>query len=135
MFLQNFVAEVISLYFEDSVVKIEKMFELASSSAFNELDQICHQFKGSSASLGKFHMLFMRILTCISVLYLLIDYRFRCSDACKSVHQVERMLPSPEPRCESLGHNFFSILERHLISNRTLNAGMFGAHSTNTSCL
>ena len=56
------MAEVISLYFEDSVVKIEKMYELASSSGFNELDQICHQFKGSSASLGRVSFVIIALL-------------------------------------------------------------------------
>ena len=53
--LKDFVAEVVQLFFEDSVVKIERMSEIASSSVspdFNELDQLVHQFKGSSASLG-----------------------------------------------------------------------------------
>ncbi|EFJ40167.1 hypothetical protein VOLCADRAFT_69909 [Volvox carteri f. nagariensis] len=50
----DFVAEVVQLYFEDSVQKIERMGAMLSSSApdFKELDQLVHQFKGSSASLG-----------------------------------------------------------------------------------
>lgn len=50
----DFVCEVVRLYFEDSGSKIVKMQQLVSTSApdFNELDQLVHQFKGSSASLG-----------------------------------------------------------------------------------
>ncbi|GAX78791.1 hypothetical protein CEUSTIGMA_g6228.t1 [Chlamydomonas eustigma] len=52
----DFVSEVVQLYFEDSVGKIERMGQIASSSSappnFNELDGLVHQFKGSSASLG-----------------------------------------------------------------------------------
>ncbi|KXZ55205.1 hypothetical protein GPECTOR_3g349 [Gonium pectorale] len=50
----DFVAEVVQLYFEDSVQKIERMGAMLSSPApdFRELDQLVHQFKGSSASLG-----------------------------------------------------------------------------------
>lgn len=44
---QDFVAEVIQLYFEDSVGKIDKMGHIASSTSgapdFNELDQLVHQ--------------------------------------------------------------------------------------------
>jgi histidine-containing phosphotransfer protein len=50
----DFVAEVVQLYFQDSVGKIEKIQQLLSVPApnFHELDQVVHQFKGSSASLG-----------------------------------------------------------------------------------
>jgi histidine-containing phosphotransfer protein len=50
----DFVAEVVQLYFEDSVGKIEKVYQLLSQPLpdYEELDQIVHQFKGSSASLG-----------------------------------------------------------------------------------
>ncbi|GIM05093.1 hypothetical protein Vretimale_9574 [Volvox reticuliferus] len=50
----DFVAEVVQLYFEDSVQKIERMGAMLKSPApdFKELDQLVHQFKGSSASLG-----------------------------------------------------------------------------------
>lgn len=50
----DFVSEVVQLYFEDSQVKIEKVHQLLSQSVpdYDELDQIVHQFKGSSASLG-----------------------------------------------------------------------------------
>lgn len=50
----DFVAEVVLLYYEDSASKIEKMGQMLSSPQpdFNELDQLVHQFKGSSASLG-----------------------------------------------------------------------------------
>lgn len=50
----DFVAEVVELYFEDSVAKIERIATMLScgSPDFNELDQLVHQFKGSSASLG-----------------------------------------------------------------------------------
>ncbi|GFR39674.1 hypothetical protein Agub_g145 [Astrephomene gubernaculifera] len=50
----DFVAEVVQLYFEDSVQKIERMGAMLSSAPpdFKELDQLVHQFKGSSASLG-----------------------------------------------------------------------------------
>ena len=50
----DFVQEVVQLYFEDSVQKIERVGAILGSGApdYNELDQIVHQFKGSSASLG-----------------------------------------------------------------------------------
>ncbi|PNW88687.1 hypothetical protein CHLRE_01g040450v5 [Chlamydomonas reinhardtii] len=50
----DFVAEVVQLYFEDSVQKIERMGAMLTAPApdFKELDQLVHQFKGSSASLG-----------------------------------------------------------------------------------
>lgn len=50
----DFVSEVVQLYFEDSQVKIEKVHQLLSQPMpdYDELDQIVHQFKGSSASLG-----------------------------------------------------------------------------------
>lgn len=50
----DFVSEVVQLYFEDSQVKIEKVYQLLSQPMpdYEELDQIVHQFKGSSASLG-----------------------------------------------------------------------------------
>lgn len=50
----DFVAEVVQLYFEDSVSKIDKIGQLLSTGCpdYNELDQLVHQFKGSSASLG-----------------------------------------------------------------------------------
>lgn len=50
----DFVAEVVELYFEDSGAKIDRIGVMLSSPNpdFNELDQLVHQFKGSSASLG-----------------------------------------------------------------------------------
>jgi histidine-containing phosphotransfer peotein len=50
----DFVAEVVELFFQDSVTKIERMGLLVQSHSpdYNELDQLVHQFKGSSASLG-----------------------------------------------------------------------------------
>ncbi|PNH04169.1 Histidine-containing phosphotransfer protein 5 [Tetrabaena socialis] len=50
----DFVAEVVQLYFEDSVQKIDRMGAMLSPPVpdFKELDQLVHQFKGSSASLG-----------------------------------------------------------------------------------
>lgn len=50
----DFVQEVVQLYFEDSVQKIERVGAILNSGSpdYNELDQIVHQFKGSSASLG-----------------------------------------------------------------------------------
>lgn len=50
----NFVAEVVQLYFEDSARKIDKIEQMLSTPSpdFEELDQLVHQFKGSSASLG-----------------------------------------------------------------------------------
>lgn len=50
----DFVSEVVELYFDDSQAKIEKVQQLLSQPTpdFEELDQIVHQFKGSSASLG-----------------------------------------------------------------------------------
>jgi histidine-containing phosphotransfer protein len=54
----EFVVEVVQLYFDDSVGKIERMGQLLCAPApnFAELDQIVHQFKGSSASLGASHV-------------------------------------------------------------------------------
>lgn len=50
----DFVAEVIQLYFEDSAQKLDRVGLMLSTPAvdYNELDQLVHQFKGSSASLG-----------------------------------------------------------------------------------
>jgi histidine-containing phosphotransfer protein len=50
----DFVQEVVQLYFEDSVQKIERVGTVVAAPQpdYNELDQIVHQFKGSSASLG-----------------------------------------------------------------------------------
>lgn len=58
----DFVAEVVELYFKDSVLKLERIGSVLHRTGappspsglpdFNELDQIVHQFKGSSASLG-----------------------------------------------------------------------------------
>lgn len=50
----DFVAEVVELYFEDSVGKLQKIESMLNCPVpdFNELDQLVHQFKGSSASLG-----------------------------------------------------------------------------------
>eukprot|EP00775_Hariotina_reticulata_P013670 gene13670-13792_t len=54
----DFVAEVVQLYFEDSVGKIDKVYQLLSQPLpdYEELDQIVHQLKGSSASLGATHI-------------------------------------------------------------------------------
>jgi len=48
------VAEVVELYFEDSAGKLDKLEgKLAALSPdFNDIDQLVHQFKGSSASFG-----------------------------------------------------------------------------------
>ena len=50
----HFIDEVVSLYFEDSAGKLEKLRAKLSVSApdYGELDQIVHQLKGSSASFG-----------------------------------------------------------------------------------
>lgn len=51
----HFVAEVVELYFEDSGTKLEKLNAQLSSPGppdFNAVDQVVHQFKGSSASFG-----------------------------------------------------------------------------------
>lgn len=50
----DFVAEVVQLYFEDSGAKIDKIGQMlmVPTPDYNELDQLVHQFKGSSASLG-----------------------------------------------------------------------------------
>ena len=50
----DFVAEVVELYFEDSAGKVEKLAAKLAAPApdFNEVDQLVHQFKGSSASFG-----------------------------------------------------------------------------------
>jgi len=48
------VAEVVELYFEDSAGKVDKLEAKLAAPApdFNEVDQLVHQFKGSSASFG-----------------------------------------------------------------------------------
>ena len=50
----DFVAEVVELYFEDSAGKLGKLEgKLAAPTPdFNDIDQLVHQFKGSSASFG-----------------------------------------------------------------------------------
>ncbi|CAK0784187.1 hypothetical protein CVIRNUC_007391 [Coccomyxa viridis] len=50
----DFVAEVVELYFEDSAGKLDKLEgKLAAPTPdFNDIDQLVHQFKGSSASFG-----------------------------------------------------------------------------------
>lgn len=50
----DFVAEVVELYFEDSAGKLEKLDAKLAAPVpdFNEVDQLVHQFKGSSASFG-----------------------------------------------------------------------------------
>ena len=50
----DFVAEVVELYFEDSAGKLEKLDQKLAAQVpdFNEVDQLVHQFKGSSASFG-----------------------------------------------------------------------------------
>ena len=50
----DFVAEVDELYFEDSAGKLDKLEgKLAAPTPdFNDIDQLVHQFKGSSASFG-----------------------------------------------------------------------------------
>ena len=50
----DFVAEVVELYFEDSAGKLDKLeAKLAAPTPdFNDIDQLVHQFKGSSASFG-----------------------------------------------------------------------------------
>ena len=48
------MAEVVELYFEDSAGKLDKLEgKLAAPTPdFNDIDQLVHQFKGSSASFG-----------------------------------------------------------------------------------
>lgn len=50
----DFVTEVVDLYFEDTGSKVDKIgSRLAAPPVdFNEIDQLVHQFKGSSASFG-----------------------------------------------------------------------------------
>ena len=51
----DFVSEVVELYFEDSASKIEKLDAILRAGAgpdFNKVDEVVHQFKGSSASFG-----------------------------------------------------------------------------------
>ena len=45
---------MVELYFEDSAGKVEKLAAKLAAPApdFNEVDQLVHQFKGSSASFG-----------------------------------------------------------------------------------
>ena len=49
---------MVELYFEDSGTKIDKLAALLSSSIvdFAQVDQLVHQFKGSSASFGAHSM-------------------------------------------------------------------------------
>lgn len=49
---------MVELYFEDSSAKIEKLQTLLASDVidFGALDQLVHQFKGSSASFGAHSM-------------------------------------------------------------------------------
>lgn len=48
------MAEVVELYFEDSAGKLDKLEGKLAAPApdFNDIDQLVHQFKGSSASFG-----------------------------------------------------------------------------------
>lgn len=50
----DFVQEVVELYFEDSVAKMDKLNSKLQDVApdYNAIDQLVHQFKGSSASFG-----------------------------------------------------------------------------------
>lgn len=50
----DFVQEVVELYFEDSVAKMDKLNTKLQDSDpdYNAIDQLVHQFKGSSASFG-----------------------------------------------------------------------------------
>ena len=50
----DFVQEVVELYFEDSASKLEKLNTKLQDDApdYNAIDQLVHQFKGSSASFG-----------------------------------------------------------------------------------
>ena len=51
----DFVSEVVELYFEDSASKIEKLGAILRDGAapdFGKVDEVVHQFKGSSASFG-----------------------------------------------------------------------------------
>lgn len=59
----NFVEEMIELYFEDSTGKMEKLDSLlrAPEVDFAQVDQLVHQFKGSSASFGAQSM----TMTCV----------------------------------------------------------------------
>lgn len=50
----NFVAEMVTLYFEDTGQKLERLGVLIKEDSVNlaELDSIFHQLKGSSSSVG-----------------------------------------------------------------------------------
>jgi len=54
----DFVSEMVELYFEDSTGKIEKLDSLLRQADvdFTQVDQLVHQFKGSSASFGAHSM-------------------------------------------------------------------------------
>lgn len=54
----DFVSEMVELYFEDSGTKIDKLAGLLSTPSvdFALVDQLVHQFKGSSASFGAHSM-------------------------------------------------------------------------------
>mmetsp|Transcript_7085 Transcript_7085/g.12267 ORF Transcript_7085/g.12267 Transcript_7085/m.12267 type:complete len:138 (-) Transcript_7085:122-535(-) len=50
----DFVEEMVELYFEDTVTKLEKLGEMMTAEKMDvqELDSTFHQLKGSSASIG-----------------------------------------------------------------------------------
>ncbi len=54
----DFVQEIIELYFTDSSSKLEKLEQRLSQSQpdYGDIDQLVHQFKGSSASFGAHSM-------------------------------------------------------------------------------
>lgn len=54
----DFVSEMVELYFEDSASKIDKLAALLAGpeTDFVAVDQLVHQFKGSSASFGAHSM-------------------------------------------------------------------------------
>jgi histidine-containing phosphotransfer peotein len=94
----NFVAEVVDLYFVDSEQKLIKLeAKLAEPVVdFNDVDQLVHQFKGSSASFGAQTI----AAICYSVI-LSIDVQscdsLVASDICQFVLAVHECV-SPPPK-------------------------------------
>lgn len=90
----DFVSEMAELYFEDSAGKIAKLDELlrAPTVDFVAVDQLVHQFKGSSASFGAHSM----ADTCVQL-----------RDACHA-----RDVQACQELCIQLQSNFVSLKAR-----------------------
>ena len=64
----DFVAEVVELYFEDSAGKLDKLESKLAAPVpdFNDVDQLVHQFKGSSASFGAQSLAALCVQVCLN---------------------------------------------------------------------